>query len=236
LNARAWAGGGTVDSEPVNNTTSPVTITKSVIPGATTFFTITPSAGSTPTVTGCEGLLSGTSPNYTYTTEAINADCTVTATFSLNSYTVTGSAPGAGSGGSIAPPTRTVSYNTPATFTITPDWGYSIDSVNGCSGTLSGNIYTTGAVTTNCTVTAAFIINSYTVTGLATANGSIAPAGDQTVNHDGTIAFTITPDSGYEINNVLGCNGVLSGTSPNYTYTTGAITGPCKVIVFFRSH
>ncbi|SLM27874.1 hypothetical protein MTBBW1_1190002 [Desulfamplus magnetovallimortis] len=33
------------------------------------------------------------------------------------------------------------------------------------------------------------------------------------------------------INYVLGCNGTLAGT----TYTTGAVTGPCKVMAFFKS-
>ncbi|MGD9731370.1 MAG: LamG-like jellyroll fold domain-containing protein [Desulfamplus sp.] len=221
--ARFWSGGGTV-----------IPASQTVIAGNTASLTITPTAGSSlSTVTGCGGSLSGVSPNYTYTTGAINADCEVIATFSLNSYTVGGSVSG-GTGGTISPSSRTVKYNSPTTFTITPDWGYHIDSVSGCSGTLSGNIYTTGAVTDNCSVTVVFILNSYTVTTAATANGTITPSGDTVVTHGSTTAFTITPDSGYDINYVLGCGGSVSGTSPNYTYTTGAVTGNCKVIAFFK--
>jgi hypothetical protein len=40
--------------------------------------------------------------------------------------------------------------------TVTPDTGYSIDSVTGCNGTLTGNTYTTAAITENCSVEASF--------------------------------------------------------------------------------
>lgn len=38
-------------------------------------------------------------------------------------------------------------------FTLFPEAGYEIDSVSGCNGTLSGNTYTTGVITADCTVT-----------------------------------------------------------------------------------
>lgn len=43
-----------------------------------------------------------------------------------------------------------------ATFTITPSNGYGIGSVTGCSGALSGNDYTTGAINGGCTVSVNF--------------------------------------------------------------------------------
>jgi len=65
--------------------------------------------------------------------------------------------PSAGEHGSISPSTpQIVADKDTVSFTIIPDKGYSIDTVNGCNGTLDGNIYTTGQVIENCTVEALF--------------------------------------------------------------------------------
>jgi hypothetical protein len=118
--------------------------------GQTASFQVTPDEGSSiASVTGCGGTLSGN----TYTTGAINADCQFTATLSLNTYMVTASA---GVGGALSPTSQTVDHGTRATFTVTPETGYSIDTVSGCDGSLDGNTYTTGAITSSCVVTANF--------------------------------------------------------------------------------
>ncbi|MGY3913762.1 hypothetical protein ACW5XW_24580, partial [Aeromonas piscicola] len=46
-----------------------------------------------------------------------------------------------------------------ASFTIVPDEHHVIDTVEGCDGTLTGNTYTTSAVTDSCVITANFITN-----------------------------------------------------------------------------
>jgi hypothetical protein len=104
--------------------------------------------------------------------------------------------------------------------------------VSGCSGTLSGNIYTTGAVTANCTVSVSFEedTGTHTVTPSAGANGSISPSSPQTVNHGETVSFTLTPDEDYRIF-ASGCGGTLSGN----IYTTAPITADCTVTVKFRN-
>jgi len=134
-----------------------------------------------------------------------------------------------GSNGSVTPSSTWVIYGESKTFTLTPQIGYHIASVTGCGGTLLGNTYTTGAIIGNCTVSATFAINTYTVTPSAGANGSISPAMPQSVTHESTTAFTVTPNSGYHIASVAGCGGTLSGN----TYTTGAITGNCTVSASF---
>lgn len=142
-------------------------------------------------------------------------------------YSVT---PAAGAGGSISPATaQTVIQGTSTSFTITPDTGYSINTVSGCGGTLVGNTYTTGAITGNCAVSATFSQLSYTVTPSAGAGGSISPATAQSVGYGGNTSFTVTPNAGYAINTVSGCGGVLVGS----TYTTGTITGNCTVTASF---
>jgi subtilisin family serine protease len=91
-------------------------------------------------------------------TVTMSADKTVTANFLINKYTVT---PSAGTGGSISPNTpQTVDHGATTQFTVTPSTGYSIDTVTGCGGTLSGSAYTTGAITEHCAVTAQFKVQS----------------------------------------------------------------------------
>jgi len=123
----------------------------------------------------------------------------------IRAYTVT---PSAGSNGGISPAVpQTVSHGQTRSFTVTPDTGYHIASVTGCGGTLSGNTYTTGTITADCTVSAAFAIDIHplTVAKSGTGSGTVAssPAGiscgttcSGTYNAGTTITLTSTPDSG----------------------------------------
>jgi len=65
-------------------------------------------------------------------------------------YTVSTSV---GTGGSISPTSAQVESGQSASFEISIDDNYSISSASGCSGSLSGTTYTTGTVTSDCTVT-----------------------------------------------------------------------------------
>jgi hypothetical protein len=90
-------------------------------------------------------------------TVTMSADKTVTANFVIKHYTVT---PSAGANGSISPDTpQSVDCGNTTSFTVTPDTWYSIDTVEGCSGTLSGTTYTTGEITGDCEVTATFVLS-----------------------------------------------------------------------------
>jgi len=140
--------------------------------GSTISFTVTPNTGNhTVSVSGCGGTWTGTNP---YTTGPITANCTVTATFAVNTYAVTPSVVG----GSIEPSTpQTVNYGSTTSFTVTPNTGYHTESVTGtCGGTLTGNTYTTALITGNCTVIATFA--PYTAVKLLAPNGGeIIPSG-----------------------------------------------------------
>jgi hypothetical protein len=133
-------------------------------------------------------------------------------------------------GGSIYPISRSVSPGQTITFTITSDVGYKIQSVSGCNGNLSGNSYTTGAINANCSVIAAFTLNSYEIKASASTGGSITPA-QQVVDHGQTINFTLSAAESYEIGEVTGCNGILDGSN----YITGAITSACQVNAEFTT-
>jgi hypothetical protein len=198
----------------------------SVAAGATKAFTVTPNTGYKVSSVGgtCGGTLSGS----TYTTKAITANCTVMAAFVLQTYTVTASA---GTGGTISPSgTATVNYGATKAFTLTPNTGYKVSSVGGtCGGTLSGNTYTTKAITANCAVTVAFALQTYTVTSSAGTGGAISPSGATTVNYGATKVFTVTPSTGYKVSVGGTCGGTLSGN----IFTTQAITVNCTVTATF---
>ncbi len=179
-----------------------------------------------------------------YITGPVTADCNVSATFAIDTFSVT---PIAGEHGSMNPSTpQTVNYNGTASFDIAAEEGYHIESVSGCGGTayaatakkkkkkklatLSGMTYTTGKVTGDCSVTASFAIDRFTVTAKAGDHGSIDPSGAQTVNYHDTVSFTVTPDKGYYVASVSGCGVQLSEGN---IYTTGPVTGDCTVEAAF---
>jgi hypothetical protein len=150
-------------------------------------------------------------------------------------WTVT---PSVGTNGSISPnTTQTVNHGETASFTVTADAGYTTDPTVGGScptGSWSGSIYTTGAVTANCSVSFSFVDNSstWTVTPNAGTGGSMSPSTVQTVNTGQTVGFTLTPAKGYTIKSVTGCNGTLNRGSN--IYTTGAIFSNCTVTASFN--
>jgi hypothetical protein len=190
--------------------------------GAAATFTVTPATGySINQVTGCGGNLVGS----TYTTGPVIAACSVEASFALTGHNVSVTA---GAGGSVFPLSQTVNHGMTATFTLTPTTGYSIDQVTGCGGSLVGNTYTTGVISTACTVEARFALNSYSVTTAVSAGGRIFPA-SQTVEHGATATFTLERDDGFGITRITGCGGSRYGEF----FTTGPVLGTCVVEAIF---
>jgi hypothetical protein len=72
--------------------------------------------------------------------------------------------------GTISGP-ATVPYNGGASYTLLPDAGWTIGSVTGCSGALSGNQYTIANVTAPCTIEATFVRATGPVPTLVPVNG-----------------------------------------------------------------
>jgi hypothetical protein len=139
-------------SAGANGTISPNTA-QTVNYNGTTSFTITPKAGYSTVMGGtCGGTLNGN----IYTTNPVTANCTVTASFLLNTNTVTASA---GPNGSISPSGSViVNYGADKTFKITPDADHAIADVlvdNVSQGPLTS--YTFQNVTANHTIAATFL-------------------------------------------------------------------------------
>ena len=184
-----------------------------VLGGTTATFTITPATGynvGTVTADNCGpvSLVSGT----TYVTSAVTtASCTVTANFVLQQFAVT---PSAGAHGSLSPSTvQTVDYGSSTSFAVTPAPGYQIASVSGCGGSLSGNLYTTGSITANCTVSATFSLLSYAVNGSSGVGGSVSCV-PSSVGFNGSSSCTATAATGYTF---TGFSGDCTGTTCSLT-------------------
>ena len=126
----------------------------------------------------------------------------------------------AGSGGSISPSgTVSVTNGTSQTFSITANSGYHIAGVliDGVSiGTVS--TYTFSNVVADHTIVASFATTAYVINASATTGGTISPSGSVSVTYGGNQTFTITPNSGYYIPNVI-VDGTSQGAITSYTFT-----------------
>jgi len=104
----------------------------------------------------------------------------------------------AGVGGSITPASSSVDEGSIATLTVTPDVGFSIDGVSGCSGILSGNTYTTGAIISDCMVNANFapvVVTTNNQVVYIAHNQSVADTDSlYIVDVEGTNPSRLTPD------------------------------------------
>ncbi|WP_265594722.1 hypothetical protein [Haloferula sp. BvORR071] len=153
-----------------------------------------------------------------YNFNAVNADHTISASFAPNTvlYTINASA---GANGSITPSgavSANVGVNLP--FSILPDPGYKIANVlvDGVSvGPVSDYSFT--SVAANHTISASFAVKTYTIETTVGAHGSVSPTGTTTVNHGDLADFTITPDEGYYVAEVL-VDGVSVGANNFYTF------------------
>jgi hypothetical protein len=188
--------------------------------GASQTFTITPASGYQVASVQVDGVSVGAVS--TYTLSDITASHTVSATFAsqtATTYTINASA---GSNGTISP-SGSVSASSGSTkqFTVTPSSGCTASVGGTCGGTLSGNTYTTNAITANCTVTASFAASSYTITATAGSGGSISPSGTVKVASGSKQTFTITPATNYNISSVS-VDGKSVGALSSYTFSNVA--------------
>lgn len=126
-------------------------------------------------VKGCSGKLE---PDF-YVTGSILADCAITAVFTPETFKVSvATVPG----GNATPALQEIPYNSFAKVSISPDEGYSIKSVSGCGGTLTGKTYTTEAITSACIIVPAFeptppatsiALNGIAAEGAALSNAAV---------------------------------------------------------------
>jgi hypothetical protein len=138
----------------------------------------------------------------------------------LVTYTINATA---GSHGTISPAGAVlVTSGATQTFLVTPATGYHTDSVivDGVRVDSTGS-YTFRNVVANHTIRAAFAVNLYTITAVAGSGGAIAPSGSTIVAYNGGQAYTITPNTGYHIVDVV-VDGSSIGAVTSYGFTNVA--------------
>ncbi len=178
-------------------------------------FTITPSIGYHIADVLVDGGSVGAVSSYTFTN--VQAGHTIAASFAIDTFTIAASA---GAHGSISPSGAvSVNYGADQAFTITANTGYHIADVLVDGGSVGAvGSYTFTNVQAGHTIAASFAINVYTITASAGSGGSIEPSGAVSVNYGQTPTFTMTPDPGYHVLDVL-VDGASVGGVSSYTFT-----------------
>jgi hypothetical protein len=157
---------------------------------------------------------------YILTVSNILHDTTLDATFKPkpHQYLLT---PVAGNNGKISPEQPVVvQAGGSQTFTITPGSGFIIADVRVDGKSVGAkNSYTFSNVQHDSTITATFTRgHTYTITPSAGPHGTISPSKPVTVPSGGSQTFTMTPDAGYAVADVL-VDGKSVGAVSSYTFS-----------------
>ncbi len=215
------------------------------LPQANYYIEVWTGSGGSGTIMWNPAMGSGTETSATYAGASLTPSATYYVRVRANNGTVWGGwsegsfvAPGtaavsvsavAGANGALdasTPSPESVAPGETASFKFNAAAGYHVASVSGCDGTSYVNTsnsvttytYTTGPISSACTVTAGFAVNTYTITATSGANGRVLPAGVTTVNYDGSQTYTIAADSGYHIEDVL-VDGDSVGAVSSHTFS-----------------
>ncbi len=208
-----------------------------VAPGANRFFGFVPNYGYEIDQVLIDGTNNPTAVSAgSYTFSDVTANHSIEVSFKLKQYTISVSA---GSNGSISPNTnQTVNHGSSQEFTITPETNYEIDQVvidgtNNPTAVAAGT-YTFSDVTANHSISVSFKLKQYTISVSAGSNGSILPNTNQSINHGGSQAFSITPATNYEIDQVLidGTNNPTAVSAGSYTFSD--VTANHSIEVSFK--
>ena len=164
---------------------------------------------------------SSTATTATYTDKETVSNLTTTNNGTVNlyavwteeKYTVTVNK---GTGISSVSGGGTYSYGESVTINAVVTEGYTWSKWSGTHSTTTQK-YTFTMPSSNVTDTANATVNTYTITVTAGTGGTISP-GTMTINYGGSQKFTISPNSGYEISNVL-VDGQSMGAITNYTFS-----------------
>ncbi|MDE2399779.1 MAG: DUF11 domain-containing protein [Patescibacteria group bacterium] len=183
----------------------------------------------TPTdiVAGPYSITESNSSGYTpsYSTDCANGSitivaghvytCTITNTFiPITQFTLTYTAGANGTITGTSPQTVNQGANG-TTVTAVPNLGYHFVDWSDASTT---NPRTDSNVQGNISVTANFAIDTFTITASSGANGTVTPTGVTTKDYGSSQVYTITPDSGFHVADVL-VDSSSVGVVTTYTFS-----------------
>lgn len=146
-------------------------------------------------------------------------------------------------GGSISPNGEiTVIHGSDASFSFASDYGYALSQVliNGVNvpEAVETGSYTFENVMSDQAIEAVFQLSEYTIVVSAGNGGAISPSGNVGVNHGDTRTFTITPDGGYDIAQVLvdGVNKPAAVSQGTYTFADIAEDHTIEALFVIRTY
>ncbi len=169
-----------------------------------------------------------------YTINGVADDIRLIAEFSLIHYQVKTSC---SSGGSVTASSYDVLYGDDVTFTVTPSEGYEIESIilNGTDITSSFNdgSYTLKGVTDEQELYATFKPLVYAVNISCGSNGTVT-SDSEVVTYGQSVGFSIIPDEGYMIDEVLYNGNDVTNKVKNGKYTVTNVQGEVFLSVTFK--
>jgi Calx-beta domain-containing protein/SprB-like repeat protein/List-Bact-rpt repeat protein len=146
--------------------------------------------------------------NLALSSTQVNASCTGASDGSIN-LTVSGGVPGFGYSWSNGATSEDISALAAGIYTVT------VTDSRGCQASLSDTI----------------AVPAFTIVATAGANGSIAPAGNVSVPCGTNKTFTLTPDSGFQIDQLTVDGGSVT-PAPSFTFT--GVTAGHTINVTFK--
>lgn len=171
-------------------------------------------------------------PVSTYSFSNVTSNHTISASFSILTYTINASAE---TGGSINPSgTITLNHGSSQTFTFSPEPGMMISSVT-VDDVSAGNPsqYTLSNITGNHSIRVRFSVITNTINSSAGTGGSISPQGNVQVNYGENQSFSIEANTGYYVSGVLVDNNP-AGPVTNYTFNN--VTSPHSISASFSRY
>jgi hypothetical protein len=182
--------------------------------GSNETFAITPNTGYHISDVLADEISVGSVASYTFSN--VTANHTITASFSLNTYTLTATA---GSDGSITPSgSITVNHGDSRTFTFAPNTGYRISNVSADNVSVGAPAeYTFSNIGGNHSISVTFSLITNTITASAGTGGTISPNGSITAEWGSDQTFNVSANTGYYISDVLVDN-ESAGAITSYTF------------------
>ncbi len=163
-------------------------------------FTIKPGNGYKISDVRIDNISQGPLSEYTFNN--ITSDHKISATFTSLIYNIESIA---GQGGTISPSGLSrIMHGSNQNFNITPSKGYKVGEVivdNVSVGAVTN--YSFRNVTSDHSISVRFLPMTYTFTAISGAGGSISPEGDTKVGYGYDQIYTIHPEYGYKINNLI---------------------------------
>jgi hypothetical protein len=194
---------------------------QAVAKGEDLTFAITPAAGyyvDTLTIDGTP-----VQPVKSYTFTNVSANHTIVATFAASPALPTITASVVGTGGTFLPnlPIFSVAVGGSVAYYFLPDAGYHVESVTvdgwPVAWDADDDSYTFEKVDRSHTLSVQFARTTWDINASVTGGGTIAPTGTQAVPEGESAAYTITPNAGSSITDVV-VDGQSVGIVTSYTF------------------